>query len=143
MKNSRLIILTGFLALVLLPVAGFLVRSSREPGCALDGMVVDPTCRVRIQEGDKNYEFCCVRCAELWLKRQPKRPRDIFVTDEPSGQEIPALTAYFVRNQVVTMPVTGNRVHAFKDPLEADKYANDPVSRGTVLEKSDRPFAQE
>ena len=142
MEKPRLRILLAVLATaIVLPVLGNWIRRSGEAGCALDGQRIDPYFRVRIMNQDqRTNEFCCIRCAELWLDEQPARIQTILVTDEASGQEIPASSAFFVRNLVVTMKSTGNRVHVFRDQSAAENNAR--MFRGTLLSGGERPFAR-
>ncbi|HZU34991.1 MAG TPA: hypothetical protein VFA18_03740 [Gemmataceae bacterium] len=113
-----------------------------ESRCALDGVAIDPLYAVRIVEDHgSEHPFCCIRCASVWLKQQPEKPREIFVTDETSGTEIPAASAFFVRSFVVTTPTTGNRIHAFKARADAVKHAD--AANGTLLEGAERPFGQD
>jgi hypothetical protein len=74
----------------------------------------------------------------MWLARQGARPREVYVTDEASGAEIDAASAYFVRSLVVTTPTTGNRVHAFRDRADAERHAE--VAHGTLLNGTERPL---
>ena len=93
----------GILLLAGLPIVGCWLRRSPQPCCALDGVRLEAVFRVRVQDHEgHSHEFCSVRCAELWLQRQPAPPRAIYVTDEATGQEIDAASAYYVRSQVVT-----------------------------------------
>jgi hypothetical protein len=134
--------LIGLVAVALLPVAGHWIRGRRAGRCALDGMAVQPIWRVRVvnREGEAD-EFCCIRCAEVWLQRMKSRPEAIFVTDEVTGREIDSSRAYFVRSTVVTMPHTGNRVHVFHQKAESEKHA--AVARGKALVNGERPLQLE
>jgi hypothetical protein len=139
MRMSTL--LAGGLCLVAaaaLPVAGHWIRGRSDDGCALDGAAIGPAFRVRVVDAAGHSRcFCCIRCAELWLTRQPSRPGAIYVTDETTGHEMEAAAAYFVRSRVVTNPGTGNRIHAFARRADAAKHA---AVGGTLLEGTDRPF---
>ena len=84
------------------------------------------------------YLFCCVRCAEIWLRGQPSPPRAVLVTDEESGEELDASAAWYVRSSVVTTPATGNRVHVFRSRADAERHAD--AYGGTVLARSEAPF---
>jgi hypothetical protein len=134
--------LVALLAVAALPVLGHWLR--RPPGerCALDGVGVEPLFRVRVLDGRGRWaQFCCVRCAEVWLRRQGERPAGVHVTDEASGEEVDAAAAWFVRSRVVTNPVTGNRVHAFRDPDDARRHAE--ACGGVLLSGAERPFQAE
>ena len=131
--------LAGLLVVVGLPVAGKLARGTREAGCALDGVEIEAMFRVRIVDDERQaHEFCCIRCAEYWMERRAIELTAIYVTDEVSGKEIEASSAYFVRSSVITMPTTGNRIHVFQDRSDAERHAS--MLRGTVLLGSERPF---
>jgi hypothetical protein len=130
----------GLLVLAGLPLVGHWLRRSPQPCCALDGGRLEGSFRVRILEGDgRVQEFCCIRCAELWLRQQPVPARAVYVTDEESGQEVDAASAHFVRSLVVTTPTTGNRIHAFRNRSAAERHARE--CGGTLLEPPERPFA--
>jgi hypothetical protein len=135
-----MVALGGLGLLALLAVAGHSLRQVAAGRCALDGNIIPPIYRVRVQDGQgQNHEFCCLRCAELWLGRQHVRPRAVFVTDEVSGREVPAAEAFFVRSTVITAPTTGNRIHAFASKADAERHA--ALSVGRILNGPDRPFA--
>jgi hypothetical protein len=103
-------------------------------------MPLVPRYRVRIVDaaGD-SHQFCCIRCAELWLNNHTAEARLVFVTDEVSAEEIEATAATYVRSLITTMPATGNRLHAFRDPADAGKHA--AQWQGTILTPAERPFA--
>jgi hypothetical protein len=82
--------------------------------------------------------FCCIYCAELWLAHQEAKPAAVFVTDEATGQEIDAASAWFVRSSVVTVAHTRNRVHAFGKHRDASRHAE--AAQGKVLQDTERPF---
>ncbi len=131
--------LFGLLLVVGLPIAGSLVRRQSADRCALDGSAIDPALKVRIVDDQgESRPFCCIQCAVWWLERQTHEPKSIWVTDESSGQEINAGTAIFVRSTVVTMPTTGNRIHAFGQLTDAERHAE--AARGTVLSQAEGPF---
>jgi hypothetical protein len=136
----RILAFVGIAALVALPFVGRWLRRVPENCCALDGAQVEPIYRVRFEDADGgSQEFCCIRCAELWLERQPHAPQTIFVTDEASGEMTDAGAAYFVRSLVVTTATTGNRIHAFRNRADAERHAQ--VCHGTMLNANDMPFA--
>ncbi len=127
--------------LAVLPVAGHWARQGAEPACAHDGGTIEPRYRVRIvDDRGRDFEFCCIHCAEAWLRGEKARPRAVFVTDETSGEEIEARTAHFVRSLLVTNPTTNNRVHAFRNETDAETHAR--ASHGRLLDGSERPFLE-
>jgi hypothetical protein len=133
----RFIGLAGLILLAATAVVGSRLRHPPAGRCALDGVAVEPRYRVRVG----GHEFCCVRCAELWLGRREAGGQPVRVTDEATGREIDAASAYFVRSMVVTAPATGCRVHAFADRADAERHAES--AHGQLLSGSDRPFAAE
>jgi nitrous oxide reductase accessory protein NosL len=131
--------LVGLVVAVGLPVAGNWARHRAAGTCALDGMKIDPVYRVEVVDFRGRAEpFCCLKCAEMWLKNRSGQTRTIRVTDEASGEVIDADTAVYVRSSVVTMPTTGNRVHVFRNRADAEKHA--AAHAGIVLSESERPF---
>jgi hypothetical protein len=137
---KRSVALAALLLLLTLPLVGKWLRRTSEIRCTLDGGMLLPDYRVRVEDATgASYDFCCIRCAQLWLERQALPPRAIWVTDEPSGAEIDAATAHFVRSLVTTTPTTGNRIHAFRDLADAERHAQ--TCRGTILTDAERPFA--
>jgi hypothetical protein len=91
-----------------------------------------------VDERGDDVLFCCIHCAEAWVKQQTTRPKAVWVTDESSGEEIEATSAYFVRSRVETNPVTRNRIHAFRAESDAEKHARE--CNGLMLDGPDRPF---
>jgi hypothetical protein len=135
---SWLCLFLGLAAMVGLPVLGRLARRT-DTGCALDGAKIDPAYRVEVVDADgQTHAFCCVRCAEIWLRHRAAPPRAVRVTDEVSGEPVDAASAWFVRSSVVTRPATGNRVHAFRSRADAEKHA--ATFAGVVLEPAQRPL---
>jgi hypothetical protein len=134
--------LTAMVLVVLaigLPFLGTLARRRQLPHCALDGVAIVPVYAVTITTaGGPRRTFCCIRCAEYWLAREPAESATIGVTDEVSGRPVDASRAYFVRSSVVTNPVTGNQSHAFADLADAELHASQ--FRGRVLDEDERPF---
>jgi hypothetical protein len=131
--------LVGFLVVVVLPVAAHWLRSDAEQGCALNGEKIQPIYRVEVVDGqEKHHVFCCIRCAEIWLRHQHSSPRAILVTDEASGQTLDSAAACYVRSSVVTTPTMGNRIHVFASRADAEKHAARCL--GTVLGDEERPF---
>jgi hypothetical protein len=130
------------LVLVGLPVGAHLLRREGPPGCALDGIAIDPVYRVRVVDaGGAAHEFCCPRCAGLWLKQQSSTPRSITVTDESTGEPLDAASAWYARSTVVTQQANGNRIHVFRHQTDAEKHAE--TFNGIVLEGSARPFSSD
>ena len=141
MQRNRLIVLGAWvLAIVGLPIVAKWHRGDRGAGCALDGVRIDPTFRVRVIDAHSEpHEFCCIRCAETWRVRDREGPRAVYLTDERTGQEIDLDSAQFVRSSVITTPSSGNRIHVFQNDSDARNHA--AQFGGTVLLGSDRPLA--
>src|SRR5262245_2337807 len=122
-----------------LPILGKWVRSDQPPRCTFDGLRIEPLYRVRVvSPAGESYSFGCVRCADRWLARHGADPAAVYVTDEASGVEIAAATAYFVESPVVTNRVTGNRVHAFRDRASAEAHIR--IFGGALLVGDERPL---
>jgi hypothetical protein len=140
MRKSEWVIGLVYLGvLAVLPLAGHWARRGADRSCAYDGGKIEPVYRVRIVDGQgRDFEFCCIRCAERWLGREKSAPRAVHVTDEVSGEVVEASRAFFVRSLVVTNAMTGNRVHAFRTARDAENHAR--ASRGRLLDDAERPF---
>ena len=140
MRTRVILVVAGLLVVVGLPLAGKWARRHAPPRCARDGLPIEASYRVRVEvRGGESLEFCCVECAVRWHEHQSERPA-VYVTDEAGGGEIDARSAHFVRSMVVTNPVTGNRVHAFRDRAAAEEHAR--IFHGRVLRGADRPFGK-
>lgn len=139
-RKNLLYVALGIMLVVGVPLAGKWLQPHSGERCALDGVAIEPLYRVRlVDQAGKDYPFCCIQCATVWLAQQPTRPRAVFVTDEITGNEIPASEAYFVRSLVVTMPATGNSIHVFKTMADAQRHAD--AGGGSILTGAERPFA--
>jgi len=135
-----LTLILGGLTVVGLPILGTWCRRHRLPRCDLDGAPIEPIYAVQIVDaGGVKHEFCCILCAEFWLKQQTAASREVRVTDEVSGQPITADDAYFVRSATFTNQATGNRVHTFQERRDAEQHAHDHF--GHLLEGPERPFS--
>lgn len=130
----------GLLLIVVgLPFIGHHARQKKGPSCALDGIAIEPIYRVRIvDENNRSYKFCCVKCAQLWLAAHDAKPIAVFVTDETGGKEVAAGQAYFAISTIVTESKTLNCIHAFAEEADAQKHAD--KYWGRVLGGTDRPF---
>jgi len=138
-RVSWLAVTAGLLIVVGLPVVAHLVRESRQQGCTLDGARIDPVYEVYVvDELGNGHRFCCLRCAQIWIRHRPVAPQSIFVTDEATGQSTSASAAWFVRSSLVTTQATGNDIHAFRTRADADKHA--AAFWGTVLSDAELPF---
>jgi hypothetical protein len=124
--------------LAVLPLAAHWARSGAGPTCANDGSPIEPLYRVRIVNEGREVVFCCIRCAESWIRKEKATPSAVYVTDESSGEEIAASSAHYVRGLLAINRTTGNRVHAFRTASDAEKQAR--LAGGHVLEAAERPF---
>jgi hypothetical protein len=131
--------LAGLAVIVGLPVLGSWARRDATRHCALDGVKLDPHYQVQVIDGAGQARcFCCPRCAALWIERQPSPCGAVRVTDERGGEWIDASAAYFVRSLVVTTAANGNRIHVFRDRVDAERHAE--LFGGKVLDDTERPF---
>ena len=139
-RSRLLLVLAGLLVVVGLPLAGKWARRGAGPRCELNGLAIQPLYQVRVVDrAGASHRFCCARCAARWLARQEDRPRAVYVTDEAGGAEIDCRAAWFVRSTVVTNPITGNRIHAFRGRADAEEHAR--AYNGEVLTGVERPFS--
>jgi hypothetical protein len=128
--SIRLLLVLSLLLVVGLPFAAKLSRPHAGPRCALDGLAIEPLYQVRIVSPDGEvHRFCCPGCARSWLDRQENRSGEVFVTDEASGEEAPASSASYVESAVVTNPITRNRIHTFRNPVDAQEHARNFAGR--------------
>jgi hypothetical protein len=139
-KNWRT---TGLFVLCIagiLPLLGNWLRDDGRAGCALDGMAIDQSRHVRLLDSTgTEHVFCSLRCAELWLRATNEKPEKILVTDEATGREIEASSAYFVRSDVMAHSPSNDHRHAFLRRENAEAHAD--TFRGRLLTGDDRPFA--
>jgi len=137
---SRWKLVLGLLLTAAVPAAVQAVREPPGPRCATDGVSLAqaPVVRVEAASGDTR-SFCCVTCAETWLRATPAAPAQVVVTDGPTGRPLDLGEAWFVRSRVVAQPATGDRMHAFADKQEALRHAD--AYGGRLLTGWERPFA--
>lgn len=141
--RGRVAFAAAVFAVGAIPLAGPALRGPRGPRCALDGVTLVGAPAVRIETGDaaRAPTFCCVGCAEKWVSALAVRPHTVLVTDETTGNLVPASQAWFVRSRVASQPATSDHVHAFSLREEAERHA--AAYRGTILNGPARPFAEE
>jgi hypothetical protein len=75
------------------------------------------------------------------MLRKPNSADRIDVTDETGGALIDCRSAFFVRSSAATNPITGNRIHAFRNRADAENHAR--AFHGEELRGSERPFSAE
>lgn len=129
-RRRRTAFVVGLVAVALLPVLG---RWARGPGarCAWDGVRIDARYRARLVVAGTGQDYCCVSCLVRRLAASGAGAAGAEVTDETTGRLVDARDAWFVRSAVVTVPATGNRVHAFASEEDARRHA--AAFHGTVL----------
>jgi hypothetical protein len=129
------------LAVAALPIAAARLRPQVER-CAMDGVEVMPAFRVRVEEADGGVRaFCGVRCAHSWIGHRGVPPRAVLVTDGPSGREIDARAAWFVRTLANRSGGAPDGIRVFAAREDAIRHAE--AHGGVVLSGPDRPFAGE
>ena len=122
-----------------LPLIARSLRADAGDRCALDSVAIDARDRVRLVDASgTNRSFCCVDCAQLWAGEPGRAPREVFVTDETSGAELPACAAWFVRSTVEACAATRCRIHVFGHESDARRHA--AAFDGLVLEGEARPL---
>jgi len=123
----------------IVPIVTSALRGEKTRGCALDGMQIDSSQRVRVLDAEgRSHFFCSLSCAELWVSASRTAPERIYVTDENTGEEIDASCAYYVRSEIVSHAPTKDRRHAFARKEAAESHADS--FRGRLLTGDDRPF---
>ena len=111
----------------ILPQVGHRARNRATPCCAFNRGPINPSYRVRIVDNNgSSFAFCCINCAEAWLKDARPTAALVYVTDEVTGDEIEATSAHFVRSLVPTNTTTGNHIHAFRDRIDAERHSFSP-----------------
>jgi hypothetical protein len=139
MSRSWLPLLLLACVVVGLPLVGKWLRRHAPPRCAMHGLPITPLYRVRIEDAaGGSRDFCCIPCAQTWLMRRGEQPARIEVIDETTGEPLDARHAHFVRSTIVTNPVTGNRIHAFRERVDAEAHAR--TFAGRLLTGGDHPF---
>ena len=139
LSRRQFLIGAGAFAVVAIPIAGKLARQDGTPRCEMDGVRIDPSSRVRaVEEDGQSHTFCCPHCARRWIERQDEPPIAIYVIDEVGHQEIDAHSAHFVHSAIVTDPVTGNHIRAFRDQAAAEAHVE--TFGGWVLDRAESPF---
>jgi hypothetical protein len=121
MKQKREWILL-IIALIPILIAGCKNRTS-EDRCDYDGFHVQPLYAVyfSLQDGSEK-KYCSLVCASMSFSALKKQIREVRVVDEPSGNKINALGAFFVESEVVTVPHVKNRIHVFAKKEDALKH---------------------
>lgn len=131
------------LLLALLPLARrWTLDTGGPPRCSFDGLAIDPRHRVRIELNDDRqsaHGFCSLGCAEGWVGASRSTPAAIYVTDEPTGDEIDLCHATVVQSRIVVHAGTGDRRHVFRHAKDAAVHA--AQFQGRILTGERRPFA--
>lgn len=125
-----------------LPLVADWLRGPPTQACALDGMQVDPSQRVRVVDAyGSQFQFCSLACAEYWIETSGAKPVAIYATDEMTGQEIDAASAFYVRSSVVSHVRTQENRHVFAREADAKRHAE--LFHGRMLQGEQRPFASQ
>lgn len=124
---------------VIIALTAQLLRRRSLTRCALDGLPLAQSYAVRLEAADgKSLPFCCVYCAESWIRRSGSPPRRATCTDEVTGKPLDCGVAVFVKSGVITQPTTGNRIHVFARRSEA--LAHLQQVGGALLQGTERPL---
>jgi len=119
-----------------LPVLADAMRRAAN-GCALDGVAVDRASAARVAGLDgRARSFCSVRCAERWTARNGAG--SVRVIDAPSGREIDARSAWFVRSAAAWGDGARDSIRAFARRGDAERHVR--AYGGRLLEGAERPF---
>jgi hypothetical protein len=130
----------GLVLAALLPLLARALGPSRAGRCALDGRGVEGRHLVTVEESDGTVRrFCGVGCAEEWIRRAKPVSATVQVTDEATGERLPAETAWYVRSTVAVNAPRDDRIHVFARREDAERHA--AAFHGTLLVGPDRPFA--
>ena len=124
----------ALLGIAALPLMAERLRP-RVERCAMDGVAVAPSFRVRAGE----RVFCGVTCAQSWLARSGVAPEGILVTDCVTGREIAASDAWFVRTLANRSDNAPDAIRVFAGRKDAEGHVE--AYGGTILVGADRPFA--
>lgn len=128
----------GLVAAAVTPWAADRLRTGTGR-CELDGARIDAAFRVRIVRPDGgSVLLCSVTCAENWLRRRGEAPRDVRVTDAPSGREIDARAATFARIPTARGEGPPDWIQAFESEAEAELRVKQ--YGGEILDGKRRPF---
>lgn len=135
MKAPRsLLAAIALLGIAALPLMAARLRP-RVERCAMDGVAVVPSFRVRAGE----HVFCGVTCAQSWLARSGGAPGGILVTDGVTGREIAASGAWFVRTLANRSDGAPDAIRVFAGREAAEGHVE--AYGGTMLVGALRPFA--
>lgn len=132
MRRGPFLFALGLVVAAAVPPVGAALRASGAPRCALDGVRVTPETRARARLDDGRVEdFCGPACLAKRLRDPALAGARATVTDETSGAEIAAGSAWFVESAVTSVPANGSRLHAFAREEDARRHA--AAHHGTVL----------
>lgn len=122
-SNKRWIILLITFVIISLGSGCKGERKSIENRCDYDGVKIEPIYAVyfTLQDGTEK-KFCSIACASMSFSALKKQIGEVRVVDEPSGNKINALGAFFVESEVVTVPHVKNRIHVFAKKEDALKH---------------------
>lgn len=128
----------ALLGLAILPLAADRLRSQEER-CALDGVEIAHAFRTHVVDADGlDHAFCGVRCARLWVERQERPPRSVWVTDCASGRELDATSAWYVHALTTRTDGAPDSIRTFATLEEARRFVE--AYGGELFLASQRPF---
>ena len=122
-KNKKRITFLIIATIISLAIGCQEERKSIESRCDYDGVKIEPIYAVyfTLQDGTEK-KFCSIACASMSFSALKKQIREVRVVDEPSGNKINVLGAFFVESEMVTVPHNKNRIHVFANREDAERH---------------------
>jgi hypothetical protein len=131
MRRGALLFAAGLVVAAAVPVVGSALRRLGVARCALDGVRVTDATRARARlAGGCDLDFCGPECLARRLRDPALAGAAATVTDEATGREVDAASAWFVASAVTSVPANGSRLHAFAREEDARRHA--AAHHGTV-----------
>jgi ribosomal protein L24E len=112
--------------IVVIVLVGFvwaIKKGASADRCDYDGVKIEPIYAVyfTLQDGTEK-KFCSIACASMSFSALKKQIKEVRVVDEPSGNKINVLGAFFVESEMVTVPHNKNRIHVFANREDAERH---------------------
>jgi len=122
-KNKKRITFLIIATIISLAIGCQEERKSIESRCDYDGVKIEPIYAVyfTLQDGTEK-KFCSIACASMSFSALKKQIKEVRVVDEPSGNKINVLGAFFVESEMVTVPHNKNRIHVFANREDAERH---------------------
>ena len=122
-SNKKRITLFIFFLIIFLAWGCKGERRPIEDRCDYDGVKIEPIYDVyfTLQDGTEK-KFCSIACASMSFSALKKQIKEVRVVDEPSGNKINVLGAFFVESEMVTVPHNKNRIHVFANREDAERH---------------------